>query len=407
MIPNQALPHIVIVGAGFGGLRAARTFDGAPVRVTLVDRNNYHLFQPLLYQVATSALSPDGIAYPVRSIFRRQKNLSFHMGAVTAIDLETRTVVNETGTLAYDSLILALGGETHYFGLDSVAEHGFGLKSLEDATTIRNHLLAQFELAAKEPDPQRRKALLTFVIAGGGPTGVECAGAISELIRMVLKKDYPAMDFSDVRVVLLEAMDRLLSGMPEDLGKFTVEVLVRKNVEVCLNTAVARYDGQQVVLKDGSLLPAHTLVWAAGVRASRLIDSLGLPQDRMGRVKVEPTLQVPGHPEVYVIGDSAFLQDAKGAPLPMVAPVAMQQGEGAARNILRLMKGETPKSFTFKDPGVLATIGRNQAVARLGNWKFRGFHGLGGLGSGAYSAADWLPQPDGRFARLGLELPVL
>lgn len=373
MTSVKALPHIVIIGAGFGGLRAAKALYGAPVRVTLIDRNNYHLFQPLLYQVATSALAPDEIAYPIRSIFRRQKNLSFHMGAVTAIDLNNRTVVNESGTIPYDYLILATGGITHYFGVDAVAQHSFGLKDLDDATRIRNHILSQFELAAKEPDLDRRRGLLTFVVAGGGPTGVECAGAISELIQMVLQKDYHAMDFTDVRVILLEAADRLLGVMPEELGQFTANVLARKHVEVKFGTAVASFDGQQVKLADGSILLARTLIWAAGVRASHLLDSLGLPQDRIGRIKVQPTLQVEGYSNVFVIGDSASCVDEKGMPLPMVAPVAMQQGDQVGRNILNLLKGKPLEPFVYRDPGILATIGRNQAVARLGKYQFRGF----------------------------------
>lgn len=371
-MPEKTLPHIVIIGAGFGGLRAAKALAGAPVRVTLIDRNNYHLFQPLLYQVATSALAPDEIAYPIRSIFRRQKNLTFHMGAVTAIDLKHKTVVNETGTIAYDYLILATGGVTHYFGLDAVAQNSFGLKDLEDAVRIRNHILSRFELAAKEPDLDRRRGLLTFVVAGGGPTGVECAGAISELIRMVLQKDHHSMDFSDVRVILLEATDRLLGAMPDQLSQFTANVLARKHVEVKFKTVVASFDGRQVELTDGTNLPASTLIWAAGVRAPRLLDSLELPQDRIGRIKVRPTLQVEGYSDAFAIGDSASFADDKGMPLPMVAPVAMQQGEHAGKNILNLLRGKSLDPFVYRDPGILATIGRNQAVARLGKYRFSG-----------------------------------
>jgi len=373
MMSETKLPHVIVIGAGFGGLRAARALRNAPVKVTLVDRNNYHLFQPLLYQVATSGLSPDEIAHPVRSIFRGQKNLSFHMGSVTGIDLKNKVVANESGSMPYDYLILAPGGVTNYYGLNAVEKAGFGLKDLDDATRMRNHLLEQFEKAAKEPDPVRRRALLTFVIVGGGPTGVETAGAISELIRMVQLKDYPGMDINDVRVVLLEAMDRLLGAMPEEQGKFTAGVLARKHVEVLFNTAVANYDGQEVKLKDGSSIPACTLIWAAGVRASRLLDTLGLPQDRMGRVKVTQTLQVEEYPEVFVIGDAANVTDPQGTPLPMLAPVAMQAGESAAKNIVRLIEGKALEPFVYRDPGVMATIGRNQAVAQLGRLKFRGF----------------------------------
>ena len=214
--------------------------------------------------------------------------------------------------------------------------------------------------------------MLTFVIAGGGPTGVECAGALSELIRMALQKDNYPLDFRAVRVVLLEATDRLLAAMPEDLGRFTADVLERKHVEIRFQTAVSQYDGEIVQFRDGATLPAHTLIWAAGVRASRLLDGLGVEQDRLGRVKVQPSLQISGHPEVFVIGDAAHIVDLQGAPLPMLAPVAMQQGEQTARNIHRLVAGAATQAFRYHDPGVLATIGRNQAVARLGKWKFTG-----------------------------------
>lgn len=369
----KQLPHVVIAGAGFGGLRAARALANAPVQITLIDRNNYHLFQPLLYQVATSALSSDQIAYPVRAVFRRQSNLTFHMGSVTQIDLENRKLTNESGELKYDYLVLALGGVNNFFGIESVTKHGLGLKDLNDATRIRNHLLSQFEQASKESDLERRRAMLTVVIVGGGPTGVECAGAISELIRMVLYKDYPTLDLNDVRILLLEGADRLLLALPAELGKFTDQVLRRKHVEVQYKALVSGYDGQVVTLKDGSVIPSATLIWAAGVRASPLLDPLGLPQDRLGRVEVNPCLQVPGHPEVFVIGDAASLNGEDGQPLPMVAQVAMQQGRLAGRNIHRLLKGEPLDSFHYKDLGTLATIGRNQAVARVAGIDFKGF----------------------------------
>lgn len=370
---KHALPHVVVAGAGFGGLRAARALAKAPVRVTLIDRNNYHLFQPLLYQVATSALSADQIAYPVRAVFRNQRNLTFHMGSITGIDLDKRQVINESTVIDYDYLVLALGGVNHFFGIESVAQHGMGLKDLNDAARIRNHLLSQFEMAAKESDPARRRAMLTVVIVGGGPTGVETAGAISELIRMVLHKDYPALNLDDVRILLLEAAGRLLLAMPEALGKFTADVLRRKHVEVEFGAAVSGYDGQVVTLKDGSTIPSATLIWAAGVRVSPLFDGLGLPQDRLGRVQVEPTLQAPGRPEVFVIGDAAHLKGQDGNPLPMVAQVAMQQGRLAGRNIRRLLNGEPLEAFRYSDYGTLATIGRNQAVARIAGFDMKGF----------------------------------
>lgn len=366
-------PNVVILGAGFGGLRAARAFANKPVNVTLVDRNNYHLFQPLLYQVATTTLATDEIAYPVRSTLRGESNLSFHLGEVQAIDLKEKCVVTSNGDLAYDYLILAVGGETNYFGNHSVEENAFGLKDLEDAVRIRNHLLHQFELAMVEPDPQKRKAMLTFVVVGGGPTGVESAGAISELVRTVLNKDYPNLELSSVQVFLLEAADRLLINLPEPLGRSTADVLRRKKVEVRFHAQVVDYDGEKATLKDGTVIPTHTLIWSAGVRASRLLDTVGLEQDRLGRIKVLPTLQTTQDPHVLAIGDAAHFLDADGSPLPMLAPVSMQQARTAARNILKHIQGQPLETFVYHDPGVMATIGRNQAVAVIGPLRFRGF----------------------------------
>lgn len=369
----RPVPHVVIVGAGFGGLKVARKLGGKPVRVTLVDRNNYHLFQPLLYQVATAMLAENEIAYPVRATLRGSRNLFFHLGEVQEIDLDHKSVKTNHGILPYDYLVLAPGGETNFFGVESAAQNGFGLKDLDDAVKIRNHVLLQLEQAAREPDPDKRRAQLTFVVVGGGPTGVECAGAISELVRMVLPKDYPELDAGEVQIILLEAVERLLLNMPEDLSQITAAVLRQKQVEVRFSCVVDGYNGQQVSLKDGSAIPTATLIWAAGVRVARLLDSLGLDQDRLGRVRVESTLQVPGHPEVFVIGDAAYLEGDDGQPLPMLAPVAMQQAERAAGNILALVEKGPLQPFVYRDPGVLATIGRSQAVAQLGRLKFHGF----------------------------------
>jgi NADH:ubiquinone reductase (H+-translocating) len=275
--------------------------------------------------------------------------------------------------LPFDYLVIAVGGETNFFGLDSVAEHGFGLKDLSDATAIRNHLLQLFETAVYESDPEKCRALLTFVIVGGGPTGVECAGALSELIRLVLRKDYPTLDIDDVRIILLEALDNLLISMPEELGQATTRVLERKQVEVRFHSTVANYDGQMVQLKDGTEIQSHTLIWSAGVRASRLLDDLSLEQDRAGRIKVTPSLQVPGFENVFVIGDAAHLLDESGKPLPMIAPVAIQQAPLAAKNIIHLLDGKPLQTFRYRDPGIMATIGRNQAVAHVWGLKIRGF----------------------------------
>src|SRR6059036_1842147 len=355
-------PTVVIVGAGFGGLRAARSLRKAPVDVVLLDRHNYHLFQPLLYQVATAGLEPEQIAKPVRAILRGQKNADFRLLEVTGLDLGRRELSTGAGPVRYDYLVLAVGGETNFFGLDSVRRHGFALKDIPDALGIRNHVLRNFELAVLESDADRRRALLTFVVVGGGPTGVEMAGALSELIRLVLVKDYPRLNIKDVRVLLLEATDRLLASLPERLREAAAETLWRKHVEVRFGAAVQDADGARVTLKGGEVIPARTLIWAAGAQAVTLTTQLGLATGRQGRVEVTPMLEAPGHAEVFVIGDAAYLEH-DGAPLPMMAPVAIQMAETAARNIERRLRGEAPLPFRYKDPGSLATIGRNAAVA--------------------------------------------
>lgn len=366
-------PRVVIIGAGFGGLKVARGLADAPVQVTLIDRNNYHLFQPLLYQVASAGVAPSEIAYPVRAVFRGQKNLDFQMAEVRRIDLDGRRLLTERGELEYDYLILAAGGQTNFFGMQSVERNAFDLKELGNAVAIRNHVLRQFELAALEPDAETRRALLTFVVAGGGPTGVEMAGALSELIRLVLAKDFPRLPVQEARVLLLEAADKLLPAMPADLSAETARALGEKQVEVRFGAAVAGYDGSAVALRGGGSIPARTLIWAAGIRAAGLVESLGVPLARQSRVPVTPSLQLAGHPEVFVIGDAAHLEDANGQPLPMLAPVAMQQAACAAANIRALLHGEPPQPFAYRDPGSMATIGRNRAVAQIGPLKLRGF----------------------------------
>jgi NADH dehydrogenase len=365
-------PTVVIVGAGFGGLRAARRLRGNEVRVILIDRHNYHLFQPLLYQVATAGLETEQIAKPVRAILRGQRNLEFRLAQVEGVDLAGRSLRTSAGDIRYDYLILAVGGETDTFGKRGVQHNGLALKGLLDAVAIRNRILCLFERAALETDSARRQALLTLVIVGGGPTGVEMAGALSELVHLVLARDLPSLDLRQVSILLLEAADRLLPGMPAPLAQAAVAMLERKGVRVRLHAMVDDYDGEVVSLQGGERIATRTLIWAAGARAAPLVAKLGLPTKRQGRVAVETTLQLPGAPEAFVIGDAAYLEDA-GRPLPMLAPVAMQMGETAADNIRRLLRGEAPVAFRYKDAGSLATVGRNAAIAHVRGLSVRGF----------------------------------
>jgi NADH dehydrogenase len=365
-------PTVVVVGAGFGGLRAARALRTTPVDVLLVDRHNYHLFQPLLYQVATAGLEPEEIAKPVRAVLRGQRNFDFRLAQVTGVDFAARRLATDDGPIGYDYLILATGAAANFFGLKGVAQCGLTLKDIPDAVRIRNHVLSCFEEAMFEAQPERRRALLTFVVVGGGPTGVEMAGALSELIRLVLVKDYRRLDLKDVRILLLEAGNRLLSGFPERLSEAAASTLWKKHVEVRHGALVTDFDGGAATLKSGEVVPARTLIWAAGVQAAPLANALGVPTAHLGRVKVEPTLQLAGHPEVFVIGDAAYLE-AQGPSLPMMAPVAIQMGETAARSIRRLLAGDAAVPFVYKDPGSLATIGRNAAVARIHGISFTGF----------------------------------
>lgn len=367
---EKTKPRVVIVGAGFGGLQAAQALAKASVEVVLIDRRNYHLFQPLLYQVATAAVAPGDIASPVRSILRSQENLEFRMADVQLVDFEQKSVRTNLGDVSYDYLIMAVGGITNYFGIESVAKHSFGLKDIDEAIAIRNHILYMFERASQEKDPIVRRGMLTFVAVGGGPTGVECAGALAELINMALLHDYPSLNVSEIRIVLIEATQRLLASMPENLGEATYETLRRKNVDVRLGVVVEHFDGERVTFKDGENLLTHTLIWAAGVQAAEVVKQLPVRRAAQGRVVVTPTLQLAEHSEVFFIGDAAFVEEL---PLPMIAPVAVQQAKTAVANILRLLGGQELKKFTYKDPGTMATVGRNFAVATMGNQQFKGF----------------------------------
>lgn len=367
------LPRVLIVGAGFGGLWAARHLAGKPVEVLLVDRNNYHTFLPLLYQVAAAELGPSEIAYPIRSIFRGASNVHFRMSEVRGLDLDGRRAETPEGALPYDHLILALGSVPHFFGTQGAAEHAFPLRTMDEAVPLRHQVLTRFEAAAQEEDPQARRRLLTFQVVGGGPTGVEFAGALAELVYGPLERDYPAIDTSEVRIVLLEARERLLTGMPEALGAYAERRLRSRGVEVRTGALVGRVCPRAVELEEGETIPGDTVVWTAGVRGDPEVEAWGLPAAGGGRVRVEATLRLRDWPEVSVVGDLAYLEDEGGSPLPQVAPVAMQQGERAAENVLRTLRGEEPRPFQFHDPGMLAVIGRNAAVAHVGGRAFTGF----------------------------------
>jgi NADH dehydrogenase len=367
-------PHVVIIGGGFGGLAAAQALKRAPVRITLLDRRNHHLFQPLLYQVATAGLSPGDIAAPIRWILRRQRNVRVLLAEARAIDAATRTVTLDQGSITYDYLIVASGATHAYFGHPEWEAVAPGLKSLDDALEIRRRTLLAYEVAERDDNPERRQQLLTFVVIGGGPTGVEMAGAIAEIASHTLTHEFKTISTAQSRVVLIEAGPTILSTFAEDLRKAAKQSLERLHVEVWENTRVTAIDVTGVTIGDRRL-DAGTVIWAAGVAASPLGASLGVTLDRAGRVPIEPALHIAGHPELYVIGDLAVLNGADGRPLPGVAPVAQQQATHAARNIVRSMQGQPLEPFVYHDPGTLATIGRASAIAQLGRLHLSGLAG--------------------------------
>jgi NADH dehydrogenase len=359
-------PHIVIVGAGFGGLAAAHGLAGADVDVTVIDRRNYHLFQPLLYQVATAGLSPAQIASPIRAILRNAPNVRVVLGKVTAIDKERRSLTVDDRTIVYDHLVLATGARHSYFGRDDWEGAAPGLKKIDDAIGIRRRLLTAFELAEAATCPDARRRLLTFVVIGGGPTGVELAGAIAELARVALRRDFRTIDPTDARILLIEAGPRLLASLPPMLSSAARDSLEELGIEVRLGTAVTHCDADGVTIGE-ERLSAATIVWGAGVMASAAAHWLGVPADRVGRVIVDADLTLPGHPEISCIGDTACVSDAAGKPLPGLAPVAKQQGRYVARRLRAMLAGRrTPGPFRYRSWGTMATIGRRAAVADLG-----------------------------------------
>jgi NADH dehydrogenase len=372
--------RVVIIGGGFGGLYCAKSLRKAPVQLTLVDRRNFHLFQPLLYQVATGGLSPANIAAPLRAVLERQKNTEVMLAEAVGFDLPARRVVLADGSLEYDSLVIATGSETSYFGHDAWEPLAPGLKTIEEATNIRHRVLAAFESAERERDEDKRRRLMTFVIVGGGPTGVEMAGAVAETAQHTLRGEFRRIDPSSARVLLIEGGDRVLAAFPPKLSDRAKTQLEQLGVIVrpgCLVTDICE---QGVTVKCGDKveeIDAATLVWAAGVRASSLgktlADAAGLETDRQGRVAVQPDLSLPGHPEVFVIGDLAIVHEKPDGPsLPGLAPVAMQQGHYVAKLIRSRLAGGTLKPFKYWDRGTMATIGRARAVAMVGPVKFSG-----------------------------------
>jgi NADH dehydrogenase len=363
---------VVIVGAGFGGLWAARTLANQHADILLVDHRNYHTFLALLYQVAAAELEAEDIAYPVRSILWDFPNVDFALADVRRIDPQRKVLETDSSVISYDYLILATGSVTHTFGIPGVETHAFGLKNLDEAVTLKNHIITCFEKASRETDEAEQKRLLTFVIVGGGATGVEYAGALSELVRGPLVRDFPGIDFRNVRIVLLEASDRLVAAMTESVREYARYKLQNMGVDVHLGATVIEVTAAEVFLKGGLHIGTRTVIWTSGVRGEPAAHLSGLTDEANGRVNVLPTLQVAGHADIYVIGDLASIRK-KGRVLPMVAQVAIQSGIAAARNIVRQLSGGEPQPFHYRDRGSMITIGRNAAGVDIGNKTFTGF----------------------------------
>ena len=364
-------PKVVIIGAGFGGLWAARTLAHQQVDVVVVDRNNYHTFLALLYQVAAAELDAEDIAYPVRSVFWNKPNIDFILAHARRIDLERRRIETDRETLDYDYLIVGTGSVTSTFNVPGVEEHTYFLKTLEEAVTLKNHIICCFEAASRETDANKRKAMLTFVIVGGGATGVEYSGALAELIHGPLIKDYPTIDFSEVRIVLLEAADYLVGPMPANIRDYTTQQLRKMGVDVQLKAVVAEVTPQKATLGNGEEIFTNTVVWTAGVRGEVLPDDSGIFVGRDGRVPVRDSLQIENDDRIYVIGDLAAIKEDQRV-LPMVAQVAIQSGVKAARNILLQISGKSPEAFRYADRGSMITIGRKAAGVAIGKKTFQG-----------------------------------
>jgi NADH:ubiquinone reductase (H+-translocating) len=366
------MQEIVIVGGGFGGLYTARGLKGLPVRITLIDRHNYHLFQPLLYQVATAGLNPSDIAAPIRGILRRQKNVQVILGEAKEIDPARKVVKLDDGEVRYDHLVVATGATHSYFAHPEWESDAPGLKSIDDALEIRRRVLYAFEAAEREPDPQKQAAWLTFVVVGAGPTGAELAGALSEIARQTMTRDFRRIRPENARVVLIEGKDRVLPTYPPDLSEKARRQLAHLHVEIITGGVVSHLDEYEVRIGDRAI-PTRTVLWAAGVQGSPLAKSLGVPLDRAGRVLVEPDLTIPGHKDIFVIGDLSAAKRADGSYVPGVAPGAIQMGQHTALNLRRAVEGQPLRPFKYRDKGSLATLGRAAAVADFGKFKLSGF----------------------------------
>jgi NADH dehydrogenase len=365
-------PHVVIIGGGFAGLYAARGLKNLPVRVTLLDKHNYHLFQPLLYQVATAALNPSDIAAPIRSILRRQRNTMVILAEAVGVDTARKVVKLADGELGYDHLVIATGATHSYFAHPEWERDAPGLKTIEDALEIRRRVLLAFEAAERETDPEKQKAWLTFVIVGGGPTGVELAGALSEIARQTMIRDFRRIDPGSARVILVEARERVLPTYPAELSEKAQRQLATLGVEVITGGLVSEVTKCEVRVGE-TRIAARTVLWGAGVKASPLAESLGVPLDRAGRVLVEPDLTIPGHKDIFVLGDLAAARQTDGSFVPGVAPAAIQMGQHTAMNLRRAVEGQPLRAFHYRDKGSLATIGRAAAVADFGRIRLGGF----------------------------------
>lgn len=371
MRTGQINPRVVIVGAGFGGMQAAQSLAGSGADVLLIDRNNYNTFVPLLYQVAAAQIEPEKIAYPVRTILRGATNIRFLQADVKRVDFTHRIVETDNAVIAYDYLVLATGSQTQFLGVPGAAKHAFSLRTLEEAVALRNHIFRCFEQAAQDPDPVRRQRLLTFVIVGGGPTGVEMAGTLVELKR-ALRRDYPGLDLRDMQIVVVQSGDRLLANLPDRLGHYTARRLHQLGVKVHFHTRVSRVTAETVEFQTGSVLPAGTIVWAAGLEAAPPETAVVTQTACKQKLKVRQTLQLIDDAHVYAIGDVAYAEQ-NGKPLTGVAPEALQQGVAVARNLRRQIRGRSPKPFHYFNKGRLAIIGGYSGVGKIGPWLLTGF----------------------------------